>query len=62
MIAELKAKLAAREGKPGFAANVEAIKAEIARLEAGPWRDKVSGQFVTREYAEANPDKVEMSA
>lgn len=30
---ELKAKLAAREGKPGFGPNVEAIKAEIARLE-----------------------------
>jgi hypothetical protein len=30
----LKAKLRAREGKPGFAANVEALKARIAELEA----------------------------
>lgn len=30
----LKAKLQAREGKPGFAANVEALKARIAELEA----------------------------
>lgn len=29
----LKAKLKAREGKPGFSANVEAIKARIAELE-----------------------------
>ena len=29
----LRAKLAARKGKPGFAANVAAIEAEIARLE-----------------------------
>lgn len=33
-IDELKAALAAREGKPGFAANVEAIKQHIAKLEA----------------------------
>lgn len=33
-IAELKAKLAAREGRRGFTSNVEALKAEIARLEA----------------------------
>lgn len=34
-IAALEAKLAAREGKPGFASNVDAIKAEIVRLQAG---------------------------
>lgn len=33
-IADLKRKLAAREGKPEFRENVPAIKAEIARLEA----------------------------
>lgn len=33
-IAELKAKLAARRGKAGFAANCVAIEEEIARLEA----------------------------
>jgi hypothetical protein len=33
---ELKAKLAARKGKPGFAENVAALEQEIARLqEAG---------------------------
>ena len=31
---QLKAMLRAREGKSGYKANVEAIKAEIARLEA----------------------------
>lgn len=33
-LAALKAKLKAREGKPGFAANVAEIKARIAQLEA----------------------------
>ncbi len=58
MIDDLKAKLKAREGKPGFAANVEAIKAEIARMEAltFTYRDIETGQFVTAEYAAANPD------
>ena len=32
-LAELKRKLEAREGKPGYTANVRALKAEIARLE-----------------------------
>lgn len=32
-IADLKAKLRARKGKPGFKANVDAIKARIAELE-----------------------------
>jgi len=31
-IAQLRAKLAAREGRPGFEDNVRALKAEIARL------------------------------
>lgn len=30
---QLKAKLAAREGKPGFEANVEELKRRIAELE-----------------------------
>lgn len=34
-LADLKAKLAAREGKPGLAANVKEIKARIAELEGG---------------------------
>ncbi len=33
-IAALKAKLKARDGKPGFTANVEMLKARIAELEA----------------------------
>lgn len=32
-LTQLRAKLAAREGKPGMEKNCEAIKAEIARLE-----------------------------
>lgn len=32
-IDELRSKLAAREGKPGFNRNVQRIRAEIARLE-----------------------------
>ena len=31
---DLKRKLAAREGKPGYRANVEALKQRIAELEA----------------------------
>lgn len=33
-IAALRQKLAAREGKPGYAVNAEQLKAEIERLEA----------------------------
>lgn len=33
---DLKAKLKAREGKPGHRENVRALKREIARLEAKP--------------------------
>lgn len=32
-LTQLRAMLAAREGKPGFKRNVEALRAEIARLE-----------------------------
>lgn len=34
-LAELKRKLAAREGKSGYRDNVQALKDEIARLEGG---------------------------
>lgn len=34
-LAELKRKLKARQGRKEFRENVEALKAEIARLEAG---------------------------
>lgn len=33
-LADLRAKLAARRGKPGMDVNVKALEAEIARLEA----------------------------
>lgn len=33
-LAALKAKLSAREGRPGFKANVEALRERIAQLEA----------------------------
>ncbi len=54
----LKAKLKMREGKPGFASNVEAIKAEIDHMDAltFTYRDNATGQFVSPEYALANPD------
>ena len=57
-IERLQAKLKAREGQPGFKANVEAIKAEIERLESMTYtyRDIATGQFVSAEYALANPD------
>ena len=57
-ITRLRAKANARRGKPGFAANIEAIDAEIARLEAMTftYRDNATGQFVTAEYALANPE------
>jgi hypothetical protein len=56
----LRAKLAAREGKPGFKDNVEAIKKQIAELEAeATYRDIASGQFVAVEYAIQNPETTE---
>lgn len=66
-IERLQAKLKAREGKPGFASNVEGLKVEIGRLEAltFTYKSKVTGQFVTAEFALANPTttyRVEPSA
>ncbi|MES2904553.1 MAG: hypothetical protein V4696_10245 [Pseudomonadota bacterium] len=54
----LKAKLKARYGRPGFNANALAIEATIARMEGNPFtfREIKSGEFVTTEYALANPD------
>lgn len=53
----LKAKLKAREGKPGFKANVEMIKAQLAALEGNDgFRDKETGEFVTLEHATQNPE------
>lgn len=57
---DLRAKLKAREGKPGFKANVEAIKAQIADLESEDgFRDKESGEFVSLEHAIQNPESTE---
>lgn len=60
-IADLKRRADARRGKPGFTRNVAALDAEIERLEklTFRYRDKESGEFVTAEYAVANPDETE---
>lgn len=56
-LAELQAKLKAREGKPGFAANIEAIKRQISALESdAPFRHSETGQFVSVEFAIQNPE------
>lgn len=60
-LTDLRAKLILREGKPGMAANVEAIKSQIADLEAeATYRDIATGQFVTVEYALQNPETTEV--
>jgi len=48
-IADLKRKLAAREGKAEFKDNVPAIKAEIARLEAATASRKALEEFIAGE-------------
>ena len=59
-IADLKDKLKAREGKPGMAANVETIKAQMAALEQEvAFRDKETGRFVSVAFAIQNPESVE---
>ena len=62
-IDDLRAKRDARRNQPGFKANVAAIEAHIARIEAAEqgfhFRSKETGQFVTDEYAAANPEHVE---
>lgn len=59
-IEALKAKLKAREGKPGFKANVEMIREQLVALEAADgFRDKESGEFVSLEHAFLNPESVE---
>jgi hypothetical protein len=59
--ASLQAKLDARKGQPGFAANVAALEAEKARLLSLTflYRDKETKRFVTAEYALAHPDTTE---
>lgn len=53
----LRLKLKAREGKPGMAANVEAIKKQIGELEASvDYHHAETGQFVSVEFAIQNPE------
>lgn len=60
-LADLKAKLKLRDGKPGMAANVEAIKKQISDLEAeATYRDSTSGVFVSIEHALQNPETTEV--
>lgn len=58
-VEDLRAKLKKRRGKPGFKANVAELEQSIAFLESGPYRDKETGQFVSIDFALANPDLVE---
>lgn len=59
-IADLKDKLKAREGKPGMASNVDAIKAQLSALEdEAAFRDKDTGEFVSVEFAIQNPGLTE---
>lgn len=61
-LAELEAKLKARCDRPGFKVNTDAIMSEIARLRPylGTYRDKATKQFVSAEFALANPDTTEL--
>jgi len=54
----LKAKMKARQGQPGYAANLAAIEAVVAKTEGKSFvfRDTLTGEFVSTEYALANPD------
>lgn len=55
-LAELKAKLRAREGRSGYAANVAEIRAivEEAEAEGAVYRKAINGHFVSKAYYEAN--------
>lgn len=56
-ITELKAKLKAREGKSEYKKNCEAIRAEIARLEAVTANKSALAEFIESEGAVASEDK-----
>jgi hypothetical protein len=53
----LKAKLAAREGQPGFRRNADELRAMIDRLEGAGfvYKSAINGAFVTADFADANP-------
>ena len=55
---DLRVKLSARKGKPGFTVNAMMLEARIAVLEgnAFTFRDIPTGVFVSNDYAAANPD------
>ncbi len=56
-LADLKAKLKAREGQPGFKANAEAIRRQIAELEnPAPHYRGANGRFVGISHLIANPE------
>jgi hypothetical protein len=56
-LADLRAKLRARKGKSGFAANAAELERMIEEAEGSGfvYRETRSYHFVTAEYAEANP-------
>lgn len=59
-LTELHNKLRAREDRPGTAANVTAIKAQIAALESdAPFRSVETKQFVPVEFAIQNIETTE---
>ena len=57
-IKAMEAKIQARRGQPGFAANIAAIEAMLAKRkgESFSFRNIATGEFVSTEYAIANPD------
>ena len=58
---DIQRKLKKRMGKPGFRLNVAALQTTVAvHTHEGPFRDPDTGQFVARDYALTNPDKVEI--
>ena len=50
-------KLKARQGKPGFGENLEAI---VTKVKGYTFRDRKTGEFVEDEFALANPDKIDV--
>lgn len=57
-IAIIKARIAEREGKPGYKRNVEALKAELAKLAAVPAEQPTqAAQPDSRSVVPKNPAK-----
>jgi hypothetical protein len=53
-IAQLQARIASREGKPGFTRNVAALKTELAKLQIAKASAEVNRTQTTNDSAEAN--------